>query len=134
MATALKDTNVKMIGYALLAVVVVFAVYQFMKPATYVIRGPVSGTARLPCMGNNMCPVGQKCSNGFCSEGFVSALNVGVKDMSSCSAPECDGINAPCKRTATPCPEGTFCQKDSCKPTYVATDAPALNQIGELPL
>ena len=133
MATASKGVNASTIGCVLLVVVLGFFIYQFTMSTPYTIPGPVSGDAKLPCLANNMCPVGQKCSNGFCSEGFVS-VNVGSKDMSSCSAPECNGINAPCKRTATPCPEGTFCQKDSCKPTYVANDAPSLNQIGDLPL
>ena len=131
MATALKSVNVQLIGYILLAVVLVFAAYQYMKTTPYVIQGPKMGSAKLPCMANNMCPVGQKCSNGFCGEGFV---NNASNNTSSCSAPECNGINSPCKRSATPCPEGTFCQKDACKPIYVGSDAPALNQIGELPL
>jgi hypothetical protein len=133
MATALKGVSVVTLGSILAVVVLGFLLYQFSMSQPYVIPGPESGSARLPCLANDMCPIGQKCSGGFCSEGFVS-VNVGSKDMSSCSAPECNGINAPCKRTATPCPEGTFCQKDACKPNYVANDAPALNQIGDLPL
>lgn len=133
MATAVKGVNVTTLGCFLLVVIVVFAIYQFTMSTPYVIEGPESNSAKLPCLANNMCPIGQKCSSGFCSEGFVS-VNVGSKDMSSCSAPECGGINAPCKRSATPCPEGTFCQKDSCKPNYVSTEAPALEQIGEIPL
>jgi hypothetical protein len=53
-------------------------------------------------------------------------------DMSSCGAKECQGINAPCKRTATPCAEGTFCQGDRCVSIATPDQGEAYNQIGTL--
>jgi hypothetical protein len=89
------------------------------------------GKARLPCLANNHCPMGQKCSGGFCSEGFVASY-AGSTDMSSCGAKECNGINAPCARTGSPCPEGTFCQGNSCVNIAAPNNGEAYNQIGML--
>ena len=89
------------------------------------------GKARLPCLANNHCPMGQKCSGGFCSEGFIDSYN-GSTDMSSCGARECNGINAPCSRTGSPCPEGTFCQGNSCVNIAAPNNGEAYNQIGML--
>jgi hypothetical protein len=50
--------------------------------------------------------------------------------MSSCNAPECKGINATCGRKETPCPEGTFCQNDSCVSVTAPNEGAAYNQIG----
>ena len=93
--------------------------------------------AMLPCLANNQCPVGQTCNNGYCAEGFSNAAaNAPVApqstDMSSCGAKECNGINAPCARTATPCAEGTFCQNNSCVSITAPNQGEAYNQIGML--
>jgi hypothetical protein len=88
-------------------------------------------SARLPCLANNHCPMGQKCSNGFCSEGFVEAPTQSI-DMSSCTAKECNGLNAPCARKGVPCPEGTFCQGNNCIRIAAPDQGAAYNQIGML--
>lgn len=96
--------------------------------------GPVykGEAAKLPCLANKQCPVGQSCSGGFCSEGFMAPVLGPAVDMSSCSAKECKGINAPCSRKAQPCPEGTFCQNDSCVNIAAPSQGEAYNQIGTL--
>ena len=98
--------------------------------------------AKLPCLADNYCPMGQTCSNGFCGEGFQgdmapptnAAANAPVgrpaNDMSSCTAPECKGINATCGRKDTPCGEGTFCQNDTCVSMVAPDSGEAYNQIG----
>jgi hypothetical protein len=88
-------------------------------------------SAKLPCLANNYCPMGQKCSNGFCSEGFSSPI-FQSQDMSSCSAKECKGLNAPCARSGTPCPEGKFCQGNTCVNISPNDQGDAYNQIGML--
>ena len=89
-------------------------------------------SAKLPCLANNQCPVGQECANGFCAEGFMSPVQGPSVDMSSCAAKECKGINAPCQRRAVPCPEGTFCQNDDCVSVTAPDQGEAYNQIGML--
>lgn len=90
------------------------------------------GSARLPCLANNHCPMGQSCSGGFCSEGFMSSI-ASSTDMSSCSAKECkSGVNTTCSRKEAPCPEGTFCQNDSCVNITAQDQGEAYKQIGML--
>ena len=111
---------------------VILLVLNFTRSTSYIIVPRVSGgKARLPCLANNHCPMGQKCSGGFCSEGFVASYS-GSTDMSSCASKECKGINAPCSRTDTPCPEGTFCQGNSCVNIAASDNGEAYNQIGML--
>ena len=90
------------------------------------------GSARLPCLANKQCPGGLTCSGGFCSEGFMAPVLGPTVDMSSCSAKECKGIDAPCSRKAQPCPEGTFCQNDNCVNIAAPDQGEAYNQIGTL--
>jgi len=89
------------------------------------------GVARLPCLANNHCPMGQKCTGGFCSEGFITPPSQ-LADMSSCTAKECNGLNAPCARKGVPCPEGTFCQGNNCINIMAPSEGAAYNQIGML--
>lgn len=88
-------------------------------------------SARLPCLANNHCPMGQKCSDGFCSEGFVVPPTQSI-DMSSCTAKECNGLNSPCARKGVPCPEGTFCQNNGCVNISAPDQGEAYGQIGML--
>ena len=115
------------IGVFLLVVVALFVVSKLMKPASYNLGPRVKAAdARMPCLANKHCPMGQSCSSGFCSEGFAGS------DMSSCTSKECAGVNAPCARTGNPCAEGTFCQGNSCVPISPASQGEAYNQIGML--
>jgi len=122
------------LGLALLVTVVTLVIVQLIKtPVNYNLQPKVTGgDARLPCMANNTCPVGQKCAGGFCSEGFMAPVINVTTDMSSCSSKECQGINAPCKRRETPCPEGTFCQGDNCVSIAAPDQGAAYDQIGTL--
>jgi hypothetical protein len=76
--------------------------------------------------------MGQACSSGFCSEGFVSPPNMPGADMSSCTAKECKGLNSTCSRKEAPCPEGTFCQNDDCVTITTQDQGEAYRQIGML--
>ena len=90
-------------------------------------------SARLPCLANDQCPMGNTCNNGFCAEGFTAPLQLPMNDMSSCTAPQCKGgVNSPCSRMATPCAEGTFCQGDKCISVTTPDMGEAYNQIGML--
>jgi hypothetical protein len=118
-----------LLGVTLLVVLVVYTVSYSVNTSQYMLGPRPTGvqSAKLPCLANNHCPMGQACSDGFCSEGFMSPST----DMASCNSPECNGINAPCARTGTPCSEGTFCQGNSCVPNYPASQgAEAYDQIG----
>lgn len=120
------------LGVALLVVFAIFVVLQLSRPSVERNFGKwKGGSARLPCLANGACPSGQKCSGGFCSEGFMAPINIST-DMSSCSAKECSGINAPCKRSASPCQEGTFCQGDRCVNIAAPDQGEAYKQIGNL--
>lgn len=88
-------------------------------------------SAKLPCLANNHCPMGQSCSGGFCAEGFMAPL-MPTTDMSSCTTKECKGINATCSRKDTPCAEGTFCQNDRCVNITAQDNGEAYKQIGML--
>ena len=120
-----------LLGMLLAAVVVGFTVLYFVNSSYTAAPKMRGGRARLPCLANNHCPMGQACSNGFCSEGFISPLTSST-DMSSCGAKECNGINAPCARNGAPCPEGTFCQNNSCISIAASDQGAAYNQIGML--
>ena len=118
------------LGTFLAGAIIGFVVVHFSKSRSYAPK--MSGSsAKLPCLANNHCPMGQKCANGFCSEGFMGAV-VPTVDMSSCTAKECNGLNAPCARKETPCPEGTFCQGNSCINIAALDQGAAYNQIGML--
>jgi len=123
------------IGLVLLVVFAVFLLVKVFKPSGNSVMSSGKklggGSAKLPCLSNGQCPMGQKCANGFCSEGFMTALTTST-DMSSCSAKECNGINAPCARRETPCGEGTFCQGNSCVNVAAPDQGEAYKQIGTL--
>jgi hypothetical protein len=118
-----------LLGALLVLTVIVFA---FLSYSGFLFpRAPrMSGqSARLPCLANNHCPMGQACSNGFCSEGFDGSVRPAT-DMSSCTAKECKGLNTTCSRKETPCPEGTFCQNDNCVNITSQDHGEAYGQIG----
>ena len=119
------------LGLALLVTFVAFILIKLLQPANKYVGKWNGASAKLPCMANGVCPSGQKCSGGFCSEGFMAPVNIST-DMSSCSAKECNGINAPCARRATPCEEGTFCQGNQCVSISAPDEGQAYNQIGEI--
>ena len=116
--------------------IVLFIVVNLVRTPS-IAPTPKGRSAVLPCLANSQCPVGQTCSNGICAEGFSNlAANMRVTpqstDMSSCGAKECNGINAPCARTESPCAEGTFCQNNSCVNIAAPSQGEAYNQIGML--
>ena len=118
------------LGMVLVIIIGVLLMVQYSKSRSYAPR--MSGaSAKLPCLANNHCPMGQKCAGGFCSEGFVTPPPQ-ITDMSSCTAKECNGLNAPCARKGAPCPEGTFCQGNNCISIAAADQGAAYNQIGML--
>lgn len=116
------------LGVALVLLVIAFVFFSRQRTVAPRMSG---ASAKLPCLANNHCPMGQKCSDGFCSEGFMAPIAQST-DMSSCSAKECKGLNAPCARRASPCPEGTFCQNDSCVNIAPTDNGEAYKQIGML--
>ena len=117
------------LGLVLVIVLGALVLLKFLQPANKYVGKWKGASARLPCMADGVCPSGQRCSGGFCSEGFMSPINIST-DMSSCSAKECNGINAPCARRETPCEEGTFCQGNQCVPIAAPDQGQAYNQIG----
>lgn len=118
------------LGCIILVAFIAFIVLHVTRSRSGVPR-VTGGKARLPCLANNKCPMGQRCSNGFCSEGFTASVHPPV-DMSSCSTKECNGINAVCSRRESPCPEGTFCQGNSCVSIAAQDNGEAYRQIGML--
>ena len=116
------------IGLVLVVVIALFFAVLFFRAPN---RAPEwkGESAKLPCLADSYCPMEQKCVKGFCSEGFIGPINVPV-DGSSCDAKECKGINATCGRKEAPCPEGTFCQNDSCVNVTAPDNGEAYNQIG----
>lgn len=127
------------IGLVLVVAFAVFVLVKLFKPSgsgasMSAMSGGSNmkgGSAKLPCLSNNQCPMGQTCANGFCSEGFMTPLTTST-DLSSCSAKECNGINAPCARRESPCGEGTFCQGNSCVSVAAPDQGEAYKQIGTL--
>jgi hypothetical protein len=120
------------LGLVLLVTLVCFVAVQFFKtPVNSVHSAQVikSASAKLPCMADNHCPVGQSCVQGNCIESFLVG---GTADPSSCSAKECQGINQPCSRKEAPCSEGTFCQKEACVKIAAPDEGEAYKQIGML--
>jgi hypothetical protein len=120
------------LGLFISVVLVVFVGLQYLRMARYQPPRWTGASAKLPCLADNRCPMGQSCMNGFCSEGFMAPVMTPSTDMSSCTANECKGINAPCARSATPCAEGTFCQNNSCVSIATADQGEAYSQIGML--
>jgi hypothetical protein len=122
-----------LLGILLTVTLIGLLVMKLSKGSHVYTLGPrvSGGSARLPCLANNHCPMGQKCSNGFCSEGFMASVMPST-DMSSCTAKECNGINSPCARKGAPCPEGTFCQNNSCINIAAPDQGEAYGQIGML--
>ena len=128
----LEDMKLLSLIGAVLLFVLVF--YMFLSySGAFSPRAPrMSGqSARLPCLANNHCPMGQACSSGFCSEGFDGSVRPS-NDTSSCTAKECKGLNTTCSRKETPCPEGTFCQNDNCVNIAAENNGEAYGQIGML--
>jgi hypothetical protein len=120
------------LGLVIVVALVCFVLVKVFMPSGNPYVSDWKGeSARLPCLAGGNCPMGQKCSGGFCSEGFMAPLSVST-DMSSCSAKECDGVNKPCARTSSPCAEGTFCQGNGCVPIAAADNGEAYKQIGTL--
>ena len=120
---------VKGLAVVIGVVLVVFIALQVFRTPRALYSG---NGAKLPCLANKQCPGGLKCSGGFCVEGFMASVIGPAVDMSSCSAKECKGIDAPCSRKAEPCPEGTFCQNDNCVNIAAPNQGEAYNQIGTL--
>lgn len=118
------------LGLLIAVIVAVVLVFCVMRTPSQPPRWK-GESAKLPCLANNQCPMGQTCNNGFCAEGFTSSVGPSV-DMSSCAAKECKGINAPCERKANPCPEGTFCQGNACVSITAPDQGEAYKQIGML--
>lgn len=120
------------LGSLIVVVLIVFAYLHFSKGGSNSAPMMAGGSARLPCLANNHCPMGQACSDGFCSEGFIGPI-ASSTDMSSCSSKECKStINSTCSRKETPCPEGTFCQNDNCVNITAQDQGEAYRQIGML--
>ena len=121
------------LGSFLVVALIVFVAMHFSRGSSVHPAPRMSGgSARLPCLANNHCPMGQSCSGGFCSEGFMAPIATST-DMSSCSAKECkSGVNTTCSRKESPCPEGTFCQNDACVNITAQDQGEAYKQIGML--
>jgi hypothetical protein len=121
------------LGAALIISLVVYFAIHFTSASGGHHAPRMSGaSARLPCLANNHCPMGQACSSGFCSEGFMAPV-MPMQDMSSCNTQECKNrINSTCSRKDAPCPEGTFCQNDACVSISAQDQGEAYRQIGML--
>jgi hypothetical protein len=120
------------LGSLIVVALIAFVYLHFSGGTSYSAPRMSGGSARLPCLANNHCPMGQACSGGFCSEGFMDPI-VSSTDMSSCSSKECKStINATCSRKEAPCPEGTFCQNDNCVNITAQDQGEAYKQIGML--
>ena len=120
------------LGLFLFVILVAFVLVKVFVPSTHVVPKWKGASAKLPCLANNHCPMGQKCTRGFCSEAFSVAVTSPAVDTASCNARECSGINAPCARSATPCGEGTFCQNNQCISISSPDQGDAYKQIGLL--
>ncbi len=122
--------NLQFLLGTLLVFSIIVLIFSSYSRSVYLRMPKMSGqSARLPCLANNHCPMGQSCSNGFCSEGFSGDIRPDV-DMSSCNAKECKGLNTTCSRKEAPCPEGTFCQNDNCVNITTQDQGEAYGQIG----
>ena len=120
------------LGSLIVVAFIVFVYLKFSGNTSHSAPRMSGGSARLPCLADNHCPMGQECSGGFCSEGFMSSITSST-DMSSCSAKECKtGVNSTCSRKEAPCPEGTFCQNDNCVNITAQDQGEAYKQIGML--
>ena len=120
------------LGSLIVVALIAFVYLHFSGGGSYSAPRMSGGSARLPCLANNHCPMGQACSGGFCSEGFMGSI-ASSTDMSSCSAKECkSGVNSTCSRKEAPCPEGTFCQNDNCVNITAQDQGEAYQQIGML--
>jgi hypothetical protein len=120
------------LGVFILVALIAFIYIYYSNGGSHAASKMSGGSARLPCLANNHCPMGQACERGFCSEGFMDPISSST-DMSSCSAKECkSGVNATCSRKGVPCPEGTFCQNDNCVNITAQDQGEAYRQIGML--
>jgi hypothetical protein len=120
------------LGSLIIVLLIVFVYLHFSNGGSSSAPRMSGGSAKLPCLANNHCPMGQACADGFCSEGFMSSI-ASSTDMSSCSSKECkSGVNSTCSRKETPCPEGTFCQNDNCVNITAQDQGEAYKQIGML--
>lgn len=120
------------LGSLIVVALIAFVYLHFSSGGSHAAPMMAGGSARLPCLANNHCPMGQACAGGFCSEGFMAPIATST-DMSSCSAKECKaGVNATCSRKEAPCPEGTFCQNDNCVNITAQDQGEAYKQIGML--
>jgi len=123
---------VKILMILLAIVLAVFIYVYYATGGSHAAPRMLGGSAKLPCLETNHCPMGQVCASGFCSEGFVSHVPIST-DMSSCNSSECKtGVNATCSRKGAPCPEGTFCQNDNCVNITAQDQGEAYKQIGML--
>lgn len=122
------------LGLFLFVVLVAFFLSNYMRVPSY--APPLRGTrpAMLPCLADGHCPEGQTCAGGFCVERFMNLPSIPGGNTASCDAKSCQGINQPCSRKDTPCPEGTFCQKESCVKIEAPDAGEAYGQIGLIDL
>ena len=120
------------LGCILVITILALILVKLLVPSSHAPPVWKGASAKLPCLANNHCPMGQKCAGGFCSENFTNTPIAPAKDMSSCTAPECNGINATCARKDSPCAEGTFCQNNGCVNISAPSEGEAYNQIGRL--
>jgi hypothetical protein len=120
------------LGLFLTVVVVAFVVANYLRVPVYAPPMRGAGGAVLPCLANGRCPGGQVCAGGVCVERFMDVPS-GIKDMASCTAPQCQGIDQPCAR-GSPCAEGSFCQKNQCVKIEAPDQGEAMGQIGMISL
>ncbi len=122
------------LGLFLFVVFVVYFLATYLRVPSY--APPVRGTrpAMLPCLADGHCPEGQTCAGGFCVERFMNVPAQPGPNMASCDAKSCQGINQPCARKDSPCPEGTFCQKNNCVQIAAPDRGEAYGQIGTIDL
>ena len=121
------------LGLFLFVVVVAFVLANYLRAPVYAPAPRGALPAMLACSADGHCPEGQTCADGKCVDHFMN-MPAGVRDMASCDAPQCQGIDQPCARTATPCAEGNFCQKNSCQKIAAPDDGEAYGQIGMISL
>jgi len=120
------------LGLFLAVILVAFVLVKVFVPSSHAVPQWKGASAKLPCLANDHCPMGQKCTTGFCSETFSVPVQRPAVDTASCNSKECSGVNAPCARSATPCAEGTFCQNNQCVSIASPDQGEAYKHIGLL--